>query len=206
VKTNSEYAPFGGETCSGYGPMRQSCSQILSEGSQYHVAYLNLMYNTDFIWSWKNGGCYDQVMRSLGYRFQLDTVSHPSSVSRNANFNVAIDIRNVGWSRIFSARKLVVTLRNTSTGALISGTGTTDMRTLPSQSNSSTRVGVAVWVPSNAAAGNYEVLVSMPDIYSSTSSDSRYAVRFANSDNVGKGQLWETNVGRFDIGSTVRVN
>ena len=60
-------------------------------------------------------------------------------------------------------------------------------------------------MPSGAAAGNYDVLVSMPDVYATTASDSRYAVRFANADNVGRGQAWESNVGRFDVGTTVKV-
>ena len=51
-----------------------ACSDILSEGAAYHLAYLNISYDTDFINSWKSGGCYDQVARSMGYRLQVDQV------------------------------------------------------------------------------------------------------------------------------------
>jgi hypothetical protein len=205
TKAITEYAPYGGETCGGFSPARMGCSDILSEGAAYHLNYLNINYYTSFTDSWKSGGCYAQVMRSMGYRFQLDQVTHPASASRNSTISVAVDLRNVGWSRIFSPRKLVVTLRNTATGALITGTGTTDMRTLPSQASASTRATVSVAIPSGAAAGTYDVLVGMPDVYSTTSSNSYFAVRFANADTAAKGQAWETSVGRFDVGTSISV-
>ncbi|CAN5645282.1 hypothetical protein BH09PSE5_BH09PSE5_45540 [soil metagenome] len=205
VKKSTEFTPFGGETCSGFSPMRQSCAQILQEGSDYHLTYLNINFYTAFMSSWKSGGCYAQVTRSMGYRFQLDAVTHPTSASRNTAIDVSVDLRNVGWSRIFSARKLVVTLRHKSSGALITAAGSTDMRTLPSQATSSTRTTVRVTVPSGAATGEYDVLLGMPDVYTTTANDSRFAVRFANADSVAKGQAWETSVGRFDVGTSLTV-
>jgi hypothetical protein len=154
---------------------------------------------------WKSEGCYDQVSRSMGYRFQLDALAHPATAARNSSVSFDIDLRNVGWSRIFSARKLVVTLKHKTSGAVITGVGTTDMRTLASQSGSSSRASVQVTVGAAAAAGEYAVSVSMPDVYASTAGDARFAVRFANADTAAKGQSWNTLTGRFDTGSTVTV-
>jgi len=205
TKAVTEYGPFGGETCSGFGPTRQTCAQILSEGPGYHLTYLNINFYTAFMNQWKSEGCYDQVARSMGYRFQLDQLAHPKSAARNSTATFNVDLHNVGWSRIFSPRKLVVTLTNKATGAIITGTGTTDMRTLPSQSAASTRAAVQVVIPSGAATGDYVVSVSLPDVYPTTARDVRFAVRFANSDNVSSAQAWNATTGRFDVGTTVTV-
>ena len=50
--------------------------------------------------AWKNGGCYNEVSRSMGYRFQLDAVSHDTQVARGGSVAVAVDLRNVGWARM----------------------------------------------------------------------------------------------------------
>jgi hypothetical protein len=205
VKVSSEYAPYGGETCSGFSPMRMKCSDILSEGPAYHLTYLNSVFYAAFYQQWKSEGCYDQVTRSMGYRFQIDQVIHPTIATRNTAITFNIDMRNVGWSRIFSPRKMVVTLRNTTTGAVITGTGTTDMRMLPSQATASTRAPVKVAIPSSAAPGTYEVLVALPDAWTTTATDPRQSVRFANADNAAKGQAWDATNARFDVGSTLTI-
>jgi hypothetical protein len=205
TKQQTDFVPFGGETCSGFGPTRQKCTDILSEGPAYHLTYLNNVFYTAFHNQWKSEGCFDQVSRSMGYRFQLDKVSHSLTAARNTTVNVDVDLHNVGWSRIFSARKLVVTLTNKTTGATIVGAGSTDMRTLPSQATASTRVTVPVGIAAGAAAGDYTVSVSMPDVYSTTANLPAFAVRFANADNVATAQAWNATNGKFAIGTTVTV-
>ncbi|CAN5576130.1 hypothetical protein BH09PSE5_BH09PSE5_17150 [soil metagenome] len=205
TKKVTEYGPFGGETCSGFSPTRQTCAQILSEGPAYHLTYLNIVFYTAFMNQWKAEGCYDQVARSMGYRFQVDQVVHPTIAARDTAIAVNVDLHNVGWSRIFSPRKLVVTLRHKTSGATIVATGSTDMRQLPSQATAATRAPVTVTIPSSAAAGEYEVLLGMPDLYTATAKDVRYSVRFANADNAAKGQAWDTTNARFNVGSTITI-
>jgi hypothetical protein len=154
---------------------------------------------------WKTQGCYPEIKRSLGYRFQLDAIFHPQSAAPGESVDVAIDLRNVGWSRILSARKLMVTLRNKVGGALIAG-GAGDMRLLPSQATSSTKVVVSVPIPADASPGNYDVYVSMPDIWPGTKDLAYFAVRFANADNPPHGQAWEAANFRFKTGTTLTVS
>lgn len=86
---------------------------------------------------WLSDGCYDDVKNLMGYRFQLDQVSHSSTAKKGETVRVAIDLRDVGWARICSARKLVVTLKHRTTGERLTGTAG-DARQLPSQATSST--------------------------------------------------------------------
>jgi hypothetical protein len=198
----SNWTTTGGENCS--GGQYTACADVLYDGPTYHWRYLRDDWGTVFHDGWKAQGCYPRIKRSLGYRFRLDSISHPQSAARGDTVNVEINLRNVGWARIFSARKLVVTLKNTTTGALISGSAG-DMRLLPPQAASSTRAVVAVTIPAGASPGDYAVYVSMPDIWPGTKDKADFAVRFANADDPAKAQAWEAANFRFRTGTTLSV-
>src|SRR5258708_2035319 len=192
----------GGENCS--DGQYKACSDVLYDGPTYHWRYLRDDWGTVYDDGWKAQGCYPEIKRSLGYRFQLDAVSHSSSAAGGSTVNVAVDLRNVGWARIFTARQLVVTLQNTTSGALISGSAG-DMRLPPPQATSSTTVVVPVAIPAGTSPGVYAVYVSMPDIWSGTKGNADFAVRFANADNPGNGQAWDAANFRFKTGTTLTV-
>jgi hypothetical protein len=199
-------AAFGGETCdNGEAPARTDCADILSEGAQYHLAWLNVNYAPSYIGAWKSGGCYDEVSRSMGYRIQLDAVSHVSQVSRGGTATISVEMRDVGWARMFVARSLVVTLRHRNSGALITGAGG-DLGSLAPQATSSTTLPVQVVIPAGADVGDYDVYLSAPDIFPSTVDKPDFSVRFANADDEGRGQMWSAAEARFKLGTTLTVN
>jgi hypothetical protein len=119
VQALSERTAFGGETCVGaQTPVRDTCADILAEGPQYRLAWLNADYAPSVIAGWKAQGCLAQVSAFMGYRLQLDAMTHAGEVARGASLDVDVDLRNVGWARFFTPRRLVVTLRHRDTGAL----------------------------------------------------------------------------------------
>jgi hypothetical protein len=206
AKTLTGHASFGGETCdNAETPVRSTCADILSEGAQYHLAWLNSMYATSLINNWKAAGCYTNVSSMMGYRLQLDRVTHGTSVTRGATLPVQVDLRNVGWARMFVARALTVTLRNRSTGATIAGTGG-NLSQLAEQASTSTSVTVNVAVPAGAAAGTYDVLISAPDAFPAIKGDVRYAVHFANADQASAGQAWNSGSAMMSTGTALQVN
>ena len=142
----------------------------------------------------------------MGYRLQLDGVTHHTAVAAGGSIVVNVDLRNVGWARFFTQRALVVTLRHRSTGATVSATAAGDLRTLAPQATTSTRVSVPIAIPAGADKGDYDVLLSVPDIFVATAGNPRYAVRFANADNASLGQVWDAAGARFKAGTTLRVN
>ncbi len=205
VQALSERAAFGGETCvEAELPLRDNCADILAEGRQYHLAWLNADYAPEVIAGWKAQGCLAQVSAFMGYRLQLDAVTHAAEVARGASLEVGIDLRNVGWARFFTPRRLVVTLRHRDTGATLSGAAG-DLRELPAQASFSSRLRVSLPVPVQAELGDYDVWLSVPDIFAATEGDPRFSVRFANADRADGSQVWSSSLGRFRTGSTVRV-
>lgn len=155
--------------------------------------------------AWKSGGCFAQVSGFMGYRLQLDSATHDSQVARGGAAALAVNLRNVGWARMFSDRALVVQLRHRSTGAVITGKAG-NLATLAPQATASTAVPVSVAIPTDAATGDYDVYLSAPDVFAATAGDPRFSVRFANADNSGAGQTWDAAAARFKLGTTVRVN
>ena len=136
----------------------------------------------------------------MGYRLQLDGANHVTTAAKGSTVAVTVNLRNVGWGRMFSKRPLVVTLRNKSTGATITGSAG-DLSTVAA--GASGQFAVNVSIPSGAATGNYDVQISAPDIWSTTAADARYAVRFANADSGS--QVWDATNARFTAGTTLSV-
>ena len=203
VKKMAENSGFGGETCDNVTnsqQMRLTCAQAISEHAAHHMSWLNAGYAPVFIDSWKSGGCFDQISRSMGYRLQLDGVNHAPSASKGTTVAVNVTLRNTGWARMFSKRALVVTLRNKSTGATITGSGG-DLTAVAS--GAAAQMTVNVSLPAGTAAGTYDVLISAPDIWSTIASDARFAVRFANADSGS--QAWDATNARFSTGTSIAI-
>ena len=202
TKAVSANTPFGGETCNAsVSQARTRCSAILTEGRDYHLNYLDRDYYTGFHDQWKAQGCFEEVERSMGYRFVVTDAEAPVSGSAGADSSFAVTVKNVGWSRVFNPRPLQLTLRNQTTGAELRAVATLDLRSLLPGVSAST-FGFIVKVPADAAKGKYDIYLSSPDGSASLANDARYAIRFANADDGSKGQQWSPAAGRFKLGLT----
>ncbi len=201
----SEDTAFGGETCDDAGkPARDTCADILSEGAQYHVAWLNINYGPSFIRAWRAGGCFDEVSRSIGYRLQLDGITHALQAAVGGTLTASVDLRNVGWARIFSNRPLIATLKHKTSGATLTAAAG-NLRELTPQATASTRLDINVAIPASAPLGDYDIFLSAPDVFASVVNDARFAVRFANADAPSQGQAWDGGAGAFKVGTTLAV-
>ncbi|MFM9899963.1 MAG: DUF4832 domain-containing protein, partial [Polaromonas sp.] len=185
-------------------PARNTCPDILGEGAQYHLTWLNAQYAPSVLNAWKAAGCYEAVSRNMGYRLQLDALGLAAEAARGDTLGVALDLRNTGWARLFSARPVVVTLKHRATGATFSGSGG-NLQTLPPQASASTRLAINLSVPGNAPVGDYDVLLGAPDVFSTTAGLPAFAVRFANADNPAQAQAWDAGAARFVTGATLSV-
>lgn len=156
-------ASHGGETCptDPTGPERwRSCSNMIgtsSEPGSLHTSYLNGDYANDAKATWIAGGCYDEIRRRLGYRFEVTRVAYTPTAAAGQPFTVQVDVKNTGWARMHRPRQAKLVLRNGSTThvfALSAG-------------------GVASWAPGAAtqlsvtapapASGTYSVRLWIPD-------------------------------------------
>ncbi|MEK8033836.1 DUF4832 domain-containing protein [Ideonella sp. DXS29W] len=198
-------ASFGGETCENADtPVRSSCADILKEGPQYHLAWLNADYAPSVLNTWKSEGCYSTVSAQMGYRIQLDRLNHPGKIKQGGNLTVHVDLRNVGWARMFVDRALEVRLTHRSSGEVLTGRGG-KLSKLAAQATGSSRFDVSVPIPADAPAGTYDVSLAAPDAFAKNGGDVRFAVRFANADRAADGQQWHAADASFSTGTAVKV-
>lgn len=201
VAALSNDATFGGETCDAELPLRTSCADVRTEGARYHLSYLNREFYAGFITAWTNGGCLDEVTRQMGYRFQLDELSHVTRAPAGSTARVTVRLRNVGWARLFNARPLVVVL--TQGTQTLSASSATVLSSLPAQAMASSTVTIDVPIPASAARGPWSVSLAAPDVFPRTRTDARFSIRFANAD--GGAQAWNATSARFSTGSAIVV-
>ena len=172
----SQFVPMGGETCALHA--RSESPAALAEMETLHIDYLNLDYHPDVINRWQSQGSFDEIQRRLGYRFELDTATVPTTVQPGGLMPVEFTIDNVGFGELFNPRDVEVTLRNNTTGEIITAPLSVDPRFWAGGETNT--VAAQLVLPNDMALGNYSVGLWMPDHEASLRNDTRYAIRFAN--------------------------
>ncbi len=200
--------PVGGETCD-IAPARGSCEDILREGRQYAVTYLNdAFYRPAFHERWIAEGCMAEVARSLGHRIRLESLEAPRALARGDRLRVTLGLRNLGWSRVHNPRGVTLRLVDRRTGAGIDlpvgGVDPRDWRP-SSDDGSPLQVVLEVALPHALLPGDYELGIGLPDASATLARDPRYAIRPANADAPARGQRWDAATGAFMTGATLTV-
>jgi hypothetical protein len=198
-KADSKFVVVGGETCSnGYSPTNdcEPAGKIQAEFAALHYSFINAHYNTEVNNDWQDGGCMDNIKRNLGYRFVLQNASLPNNVVKGTDLNIVLNIKNAGYASPYNKRTVKLVLRNTKTNEVRSFDLVTDVRRWYSGDN---KVTEAVKIPSDLPAGDYEMLLNLPDAYASIATKPEFSIRLANND------TWEAATGYNKLNHTIKV-
>ena len=106
--SDTRYTFMGGETCIDEdedGNVFCDCPASINNLEDYHWTYLNISYNTKVLNRWKNGGCYDQIKKRLGYRIVLEKLLHTPEAVAGEPYKVAMYLRNDGFSAFQNPRE-----------------------------------------------------------------------------------------------------
>jgi hypothetical protein len=176
VADNGQYAIVGGETCNP-NPPRSNCPTALSELASGHWTYLNSEYHPKVLESWKQSGCYDEIRRRLGYRFELQAAEHTANPIRGETFTLHAQITNTGFAVPVNARPVYAVM--TDGTSWINWPIPSD----PRQWTPGVRqtLSSAVTLPASLPPGTYTVGLWLPDAANSLMPDPRYAMRLAYS-------------------------
>lgn len=198
-------APFGGETCNPADEAnptpRSNCEDILREGRQFALSYLNEdYYRTLFHARWEAQGCMAEVRRSMGYRFEYESLQHSAELRVGDSGELQLDVRNVGWARAYNPRGAALMLRATDGSSLtriaLAGIDPRDWLPGPATAARSSFV-----VPAGTLPGRYEVLLALPDGAERLAGDARFSIRPGNADDAAKRQGWDAGLGAFRTGT-----
>lgn len=180
LENDAKYTVNGGETCttSSYS----NCANALENLDRYSFDFLNIDYYPAVIEGFKNGGCFDEIKKRLGYRFELiSSVKTPTTITLN--------LRNTGWGHLANERRSYIVYRNVDNGNEVSLQIDGDAR-LWLKDSIHTMTQTIPLLP----AGTYRLYLNLPDIYHDVKGlDQRYSVRFAN---IG---VWEPETGYNDL-------
>ncbi len=180
-----------------------TCEDILREGAAYHMTYLNRDYYEGFFAQWQAGGCMAEVSRKLGYRLQLQTVTHGAVATPGGSLAWQVSLSNQGWARPLNARNLALYLVSATNEATVLPLAGTDLR--QASPGEPLQWAGEVTLPATLAPGSYRVHIGAPDAASALAATPAYAVRFANADNVVTGVQWQASTGRLALGTTLQV-
>ena len=189
----------GGETCDDtYSPQNdcETAGRAETEMGELHYSFLNAQYNTSVTNDWQSGGCMNSIKMKLGYRFVLKTATLPKKVKSGASMNISISLDNIGYASPYNPRPVELLLRNKSTGAIRKLNFNTDIR---KWYTGNVKLDQNFTVPADLAAGDYDLLMNMPDKYVSINTRPEYAVRLANQN------VWEASTGYNNLNAVLVV-
>ncbi|MBC7499537.1 MAG: DUF4832 domain-containing protein, partial [Herminiimonas sp.] len=196
LANESKYLPTGGETCNYVSP-RSDCANAMNEMALFHWSYLNLGYSPTVISNWKTQGCFNEIKQKLGYRLTLQSGSYASRARPGGPLAVNLTLQNRGWAAPFNPRAIEVVLRHYYNGTVYRIPVATDPRTwLP---GASIVVNLPVTIPGNVPAGDYSVLLRLPDPEPTLRDRPEYAIQFANTN------MWEAATGFNNLNHVVRI-
>ena len=174
IANNGQYTIVGGETCNP-NPPRSDCPTALSELASGHWTYLNADYHQTILQNWTQQGCYGEISRRLGYRFDLQTADHTTVPVRGQSFTLQAQITNTGFAVPVNARPVYAVLTNGTT-SITWPIQTDPRRWTPGSAQSLTG---SVTLPTSMSPGAYTLGLWLPDASGPLQTDPRYAMRLA---------------------------
>ena len=191
-KRDTRYTLMGGETCgvSSYC----ECAVTLQDCEDYHWTYLNIEYNRQVHNVWKNGGCWDEIERRLGYRLSFADVYH-STPAAGEDMTVALQIKNSGFAAPMNGRAVEL--------ILVDGNGKKTVYELDDVdprywfAGRTINIEKAISIPADAS-GKCTLYLNLPDPKPTLHDNPRFSIRLANdgvwNDDLGYNKVMEFNL------------
>ena len=206
VASRSAITPYHVETCNASPTTKRStCVDILREGAQFHVVGINRDYDTAFHTQWQAEGCFATVEQKQGYRLELLRALLPEIITRGNPAVAHVDLRNVGWARIYRQRGATLELvHRVNSGNTVTSSTTADLRRALPDSSSFT-LPFVIAPGASLAPGSYRAFLRFADPSARLAVDPRFSIRPAAADDAPGGARWDAVAGRFDLGIDVQI-
>lgn len=147
---------------------------------------------------WETGGCMDNIKKQLGYRFVLRNAIIPkAAMQAGKQLSFSLHLENVGYASPYNERPVKLIMRSADGANVYSYDVSTDIRKWYS---GGIKLDVKIITDAAMVKGKYDLLLYMPDKYSSIGDRTEYAIRLAN-DNV-----WEETTGYNKLNVTITID
>lgn len=191
-KKDTRYTLMGGETCavSAYC----ECPVSIKDMEDFHWTYLNIEYNRSVHNVWKNGGCWDEVERRLGYRLSIADAYH-STPAAGQDLNVVLQIKNTGFAAPMNGRGFELILVDGNGNKTVYPFEDVDPRYW--FANRTVNIDKVVKLPENAS-GACTLYLNLPDPKPTLHDNPRFSIRLAN-ENVWNEEFGYNKVMEFTL-------
>jgi len=191
------YVPIGGETCPPDGISPADATKAQNDMRYLRWSYLNEDYYHGVNDQWIIQGGMDNILRELGYRFQLISGEYTYKVAQGNSFTARIILKNLGYASLFNPRLVELVLKNIQSNEVYKVKLDVEPRLWkPLVEN---EVVAAIGIPKDMPNGEYELYLNLPDPEETLYANPDYSIRLANKD------VWEETTGYNKLGVKVQV-
>ena len=177
LEHDTRFVPMGGETCG--QSSRSDCATALAEMQRLNYSYLNNNYHPDVLNAWRTEGCFDEIKRKMGYRFELILAELPQQVRPGGRFTAKVVLRNRGFAAPFNYRPLFLVMSNEEASHQVHLDRVDAREWQPGVEH---QFVVTLQLPMDITEGSYDFSIWMPDDVVELRQQSDFSVRFANAD------------------------
>lgn len=185
IETN--YVSMGGETCA--APQQFcNCEKTYANLEKYHWTYLNEAYNKKTHNVWKSEGCYDDIVKRLGYRLVLRGAAFDGKFTSGGKLTVKLHIDNIGFASIINRRPMQWVIVNVADDS--------DRHVIPSPKDPREWKGSheyyyyeTITLPQLKSGATYKLALELPDAAPTLSGKPEFSVRLASEG------VWEEDTG-----------
>jgi len=160
VALDTRTSPSGGETCPPVAGNRQACKDAVPDMAMLHWTFLHQGWYQKTLDGFIAGGCYDEIVRRLGYRLSIADAEYSSAVAPGGVLRVKLTLKNTGFASLYNPRPVYVVLHDGAKrwSALL---GKVDPRRWSAGASSS--IDVRLRVPASVAVGKAKLGLALPD-------------------------------------------
>lgn len=191
------YVPLGGETCPPSGVDPADGAKAQAEMRYLRWSHLNQDYYRGVNDRWKTDGSMDNIIRELGYRFQLLAGEYTGEVGQGGSFKARIILKNLGYAPLYNPRLVELVLQNTESAEIYKANLGIEPRLWKPTLESS--IDTVVGIPDDMPVGEYELYLSLPDPEVTLYSMPAYSIRLANQD------VWDESTGYNKLNMKIQI-
>jgi len=182
ISNETKYLPMTGET-NGFNScnngFRTTGVNALNELDLTNWTTINRDYYIPFWDQVISSNQYDDILKNLGYRFILNS---STITSNGTNFDLDLNISNVGFARSFKQKNIYLVIKNVNTNAITTQVINTDIRTWETSVSISQNFDFQL-------SGTFQLYLWIPDTESALETNPDYSIQFANTG------TWESATG-----------
>lgn len=191
------YVPMGGETCPPSGVAPADGAKAQTEMRYLRWSHLNQDYYHGVNDLWKVDFSMDNIIRELGYRFQLLSGEYTGEVGQGGSFKARIILKNLGYAPLYNPRMVELVLKSTESAETYKVNLGIEPRLWKPTLESA--IDTVVGIPQDMPVGEYELFLNLPDPEVTLYNKPEYSIRLANQN------VWDETTGYNKLNLNIQI-